>query len=180
MKYFFIIFLLLFTLKSDINFFNYFNFKWHSSITLKKSLIKLYPGDILIKKKEFKYLEWFGHCGIVTKNYDIAEIISPTSTLRYANINLWANEGRSIIVLRPINSLSSEFYNTLFNNIEQSRGKKYGFVLKNSNSKFYCSQFVWSMYHSASGILDLDSDDGITVWPYDILFSAELIAVNLD
>jgi uncharacterized protein YycO len=179
LKYIFISIFFIFALKSDINFFNFYNFKWSSSIVLKKSVLKLKPGDILIKKKELKYLEWFGHCGIVTKNYDIAEIISPFSTLKYTHLNVWADEGSSIIVLRPKRTLSPEFYILLFNTIENSRGKKYGLVSKKSKDKFYCSQFIWSMYNLSSDNFDLDFDSGLTVWPYDILFSNELIAVNL-
>lgn len=180
MKYIIIYIFFIFLLKSDINFFNFFDFKWNHSIILKSSISKLKPGDILIKKKELKYLEWFGHCGIITKDYKIAEIISPFSTLRYANINVWADEGRFFIVLRPNRNFSYKFYNILFNNIKKSHGKKYGFVSKNSTDKFYCSQFVWSMYNCSSIDLDFDSDSGLTVWPYDILFSNELNFVNLN
>ena len=96
-------------LKSDLNIFNFLNLNWTPSIFLKTSFDKLHPGDILVKKKELKYLEWFGHCGVITKEKNVAEIISPFSALKYSKIDLWAYENRSVIVLRLNNKSNSVF-----------------------------------------------------------------------
>lgn len=180
MKYLFITVFFLFFLKSDISIFTLFAVKWQPSIILKNNFSKLKPGDILIKKKELKFLEWFGHCGIVTKEKKIAEIVSPVSVLRHADINVWALEGRSVIVLRLKNGVSSEFLDKISVTMNKSKGKKYGFVFKNSNSSFYCSQFIWYVFHNTINKYNLDFDDGPSVWPYDILFSDDVYIIDLD
>ncbi len=179
MRYILLYIILVFMLKSDLNIFNFLNLNWTPSIFLKTSFDKLHPGDILVKKKELKYLEWFGHCGVITKEKNVAEIISPFSALKYSKIDLWAYENRSVIVLRLNNKTNSDFYHSLSVNIDENIGKKYGFVPKNSNSKFYCSQFIWYIFNKTKYSYNLDSDNGLTVWPYDFLFSNQVSVVNL-
>ncbi len=180
-KYFFI-FLFLSALYGDNTIFITKQIIFYPSIFLKYNLTLLKPGDILIKKKEPKMLEWFGHCGVVTQNYTVAEFPKIGAGFKNNPISNWYNEGRYVAVLR-FSFLSPVFLNNIYQNINSAKSKPYGFSHKESNSFYYCSQFIWKIFNiktEDAKIINLDSDSGITVWPYDILFSDELFQVKLN
>ena len=177
---YFSIFLFLSALYGDNTVFTTRQIIFYPSIFLKYNFKLLKPGDIIIKKKEPKMLEWFGHCGVLTQNYTVAEFPKIGVGFKNSPISNWYNEGRYVAVLRPY-SLSPIFLKSIYNNIESAKSKPYGFSHKGSDSFFYCSQFIWKIFNiktENSKIVNLDSDSGITVWPYDILFSDELFQVK--
>lgn len=173
--------ILLLSLSGDRSIFRYNKIKFYKSILLKNNIQKLLPGDILIKKKEAAYLEWFGHCGIVTNNYTVAEFPKIGVGFKLSPLSNWYNENRYIAVLR-LKNITFKEKAIIFSNIRSTLDKKYSFLPKNSENGYYCSSFIWKMFHfnrEKSILLDLDSDSGFSVWPYDILFSNELIQIPL-
>ena len=96
----------------------------------------------------------------------------------------WLAEERNIMVLR-YKGFDKDFEDAFLKNMDELKWKKYLVSLNKKNEEhLYCSQFVWySFYRTAQelgGKLDLDSDRGLLVLPYDFIYSDELVEVNFD
>lgn len=156
--------------------------KWNSPAIIKNNFSKLIPGDILIKKKGFGFLEYFGHCGILTEDNYIAEYPKIGYGLIFTPLEYWADGERKILVLRMKES-SPEFISELLYQIYTDNEKPYKlFISKTNDSGYYCSQFIWNMYYKTSKKLektiDLDGDGGIIVFPYDFYSSKQLTTLD--
>jgi uncharacterized protein YycO len=176
-KLFFILILIIFPACSSIP-----NSSWHTPLKIRQNSTALKSGDILLKKKDYGFLEWFGHCGIFTSNFLIAEFPKLGTGMHLLTLSDWAVGNREIIVLRLKNS-SDEFSYALIENILQASDKKYKLVFnKKDNSGYYCSQFIWEIYYKTAlqlGLnIDIDSDKGFAVFPYDFYGSSFLEEVE--
>lgn len=144
---------------------------WKSPSKLKENSYILETGDILIKKKDTGFLEWFGHCAIYVDNFTVAEFPKLGTGMHIFHISDWARGKRKIVVLR-FPDLSPEFKSALIENILKASDKNYKLVLnKKDDSGYYCSQFIWEIYYKTACQfnlnIDLDSDKGLVVFPYD-------------
>ena len=98
------------------------------------------------------------------------------------DIEYWLEEGRDILVLR-YKDMNDEFKKRLVKNMEKYFGKYYKIHFNKLNTDgFYCSQYIWYIYYITAqemGFeLDLDSDGGSFVLPYDFINSPYLEIVN--
>ena len=155
---------------------------WKTPSEIKKNCFSFKSGDILIKQKDFGFLEWFGHCGILVDDCIVADFPKLGTGMHMFHINDWAAKERKIIVLRLINC-TPEFKSELIKNIFKASDKNYKLVLnKKDNSGYYCSQFIWEIYYSTAKQfnlnLDIDRDKGFIVFPYDFYNSKYLEEVT--
>lgn len=75
------------------------------------------------------------------------------------------------------------FRKKLIENIDKYSNKKYKIVFnKKNNDNFYCSQFIWYVYYKTAAelgfYLDLDSNKGLFIFPYDFINSQYLKIIN--
>ncbi len=188
----------LFTLNRRINFLVIFiiilgmgctrlpeNRKWYSSEHLIQNLDKLKVGDIVVKDKRLKDARaWFGHAALMVNKKLIGDY--PKIGVGYYEIGAkyWLAEERNVMVLR-YKGFDEKFREAFLRNLEDLKWKKYLVSLDKKNEEhLYCSQFVWyTFYRTAKELgknLDIDSDGGILVLPYDFIYSDELVQVDLD
>lgn len=158
--------------------------EWNSAKDVRLTLRKLQTGDIIVKNKKLDPLSWYGHAAIMIDDENIGDY--PKIGVGYYEIDAysWLYEKRDVIVLRYKN-FDERFKNKLLENIEKYKDRGYWIGLdKRSDRRFYCSQFVWFLYWKTAEDLgyelDLDSDGGILVMPYDFLGSEELVQVPFD
>ena len=79
--------------------------------------------------------------------------------------------------------MNDEFKKRLIKNMDKYFGKNYKISSDRENTDgFYCSQYIWYVYHITAkemGFeLDLDSDGGSYVLPYDFINSPYFEIVN--
>lgn len=92
--------------------------------------------------------------------------------------------GMMVSVFR-LKNIDDNFKNALFKEIDKTTTKTYGLTFnKNFDKRLYCSQFVYLVFKRA-GIdvgrdVDLDSNGGKVVLPFDIMRSPLLENVDLD
>lgn len=158
--------------------------KWNTPQVIRKNSFLLEPGDILIKKKGAGFLEYFGHCGIVVNNFYIAEFPKVGYGMIFTPIENWLSGKRKVVVLRMKTS-SPELKRELAEEIMVDSDKPYKlFINKKKDNGFYCSQFIWNIYYSSSSYtgsaVDLDSNGGFFVFPYDFWASDYLKEVQFD
>lgn len=112
-----------------------------------------------------------GHSGIMrTRNLivDYPKFGASSFTL---NIEDWLEEDRNFIVMRYVD-MDETFRQKLLENIDSTFGKKYRITF---DSQFKCflisSQYIWYLYYitakELNRDLDIDSDKGFFVFPYD-------------
>lgn len=188
----------LFTLNKKINYIAVFlvvllvgctklpsNRKWYSSDVVVKNIDKLRVGDIVVKNKMFKDVRaWFGHAAIIVDDSIIGDY--PKIGVGYYEIDAryWLAEERNVMVLR-YRGFDEEFEKAFLRNLEDLKWKKYLVSLNKKNEEhLYCSQFVWyTFYRTAKELgreLDLDSNGGFLVLPYDFIDSDDLVEINFD
>lgn len=155
---------------------------WGSSEIL--NVVNLQTGDIIIKEKEFNLFGIYGHSGIMRDGNILVDYPQYGSGINIFEIQDWIEKNRKIIVLRYI-GMNEVFRQKLAEKIDYyiKSNKKYGISLnKNTDKKFYCSQFIWYLYYKTAKELgfqlDIDSDRGFLVFPYDFINSKELKIVN--
>ncbi|MGM0509287.1 MAG: YiiX/YebB-like N1pC/P60 family cysteine hydrolase [Fusobacteriota bacterium] len=157
---------------------------WQDPKLLPKNKSKLQVGDIIIKRKGDRFLELFGHSGIVTENNLVAEVPKMGVGFIYTSLSHWENSPRDIMVFR-LKDVSQEFKDILLSEIEKAHDKPYRIVFnKKSDHGYYCSQFVWNVYYKTSlnfkKEIDLNSDGGLFVFPYDMIDSKYLEQIFLE
>jgi len=159
------------------------NRQWGSAEELRMNLTTLQTGDILVKNRKWDPLSWYGHAAIMVDEKNIGDY--PKIGVGYYEIDSysWLYERRDVIILRYKN-FDERFKKKLLENIEIYKDRGYWIGLnKRSDKRFYCSQFVWYIYwRTAKDLgydLDLDSNGGIIVGPYDFLGSGELEQVYI-
>lgn len=170
-----IFFLILFTGCSSVH-----ANKWKSPSDILN--LNLQPGDIIVKEKELTPKGVFGHAAIMKTSYIISDY--PMLGEKYYELGLasWIEDDRDMIVLR-LKNVNEDFKNKLIFNMELYSNFYYKISLnKKDNSGFYCSQYAWFVYYITAKEfninLDLDSDGGFFVFPYDFLNSSYLEVVK--
>lgn len=158
--------------------------QWQEAKHVGRRWEKLRTGDIIIKDKRGNPLTWFGHAAIVIEDGNIGDY--PKIGVNYYEIDSysWLYEKRGVVILR-YRYYDERFQIKIMENLEKYNKGKYRIHLdKRSNKNFYCSQFVWIVYYMTAKELgyelDIDSDGGKLVTPYDILYSSDLEQVYIE
>ena len=160
------------------------SYKWYPVTELIEKANKLKTGDILVLSKQHTILQSQGHVAVINENMKIVEF--PSFSIGYAEspIFAWYDEKRMVSVFR-LKNIDDNFKNALFKEIDRTTTKTYGLTFnKNFDKRLYCSQFVYLVFKRA-GIdvgrdVDLDSNGGKVVLPFDIMRSPLLENVDLD
>lgn len=138
-------------------------------------------GDILIKEKSNKWLTYWGHSSIIISENLVGDF--PKLGKKYYEISLqeWLSDNRKVLVLRYKN-INKKIQNEILKNIEKYKDKQYWISSKKSEESFYCSKFIWFVYKKSSEKenLDLDSNKGILVFPYDFIESDDLEIIEIN
>ncbi|MDP0492833.1 MAG: hypothetical protein Q7K48_00745, partial [Fusobacterium sp. JB021] len=100
------------------------------------------------------------------------------------NIEEWTKDNRDILVLRYKN-INEKFQKELLKDLNNFKDKYYKLNLNKKNTEgFYCSQIIWYLYRDVSiknnHKIDLDSNKGIIIFPYDFIQSKELKKVKIN
>ena len=155
-------------------------YKWHNTEEAIKSSQKFQTGDIIIKDKLFKDpITWLGHAAVIVSPGTIGDFPILGHEYYTAPVNWWLNEpDRKVIVLR-YKEFNKEFEKQFLKNVKKYGNGSYNISFsKKSDKNFYCSKFVWFLYYKTAQDLgyelDLDSDKGLIVFPYDFLNSEYL------
>lgn len=141
-------------------------------------VLPLEAGDIIIKEKTINPIGMFGHVAIMKNDRTIVDYPKFGNKSYTIDINYWLEKGRDILVLR-YKDMNDEFKKRLIKNMEKYFGKNYKISSDRLNTDgFYCSQYIWYVYYITAqemGFdLDLDSDGGAFVLPYDFIDSPYL------
>lgn len=155
---------------------------WQPIESLALNWDKIQVGDIIIKNKTLRPLEWYGHIGVVVSPYTVADYPHPLTGYNEYFYRNWLNERREVIVLRYI-GFNEEFQEEFLNIAQRLKNQKYLVTLnKNSSDVTYCSKYVWHLFKKTGKMfhmnLDLDVDGGLLVFPYDFLIHPELEVVK--
>ncbi|MCI7222729.1 YiiX/YebB-like N1pC/P60 family cysteine hydrolase [Fusobacterium sp.] len=167
-----IIYILIFTSCTSLN------KKVWTKINKKEIILNLEPGDIIIKEKTLSPLGIFGHSAIMKTERIVFDYPKLGQTSYEIDINYWLEKNRDIIVLR-YKKMNEKFREKLLENMEKFSKMNYKIVFnKRDNTEFYCSHFIWYIYYQTAKdlgfVLDIDSDKGLIVFPYDFINSNEL------
>ncbi len=141
---------------------------------------KLQTGDILITPKYFTDpLGWYGHSALMISDNRVGEY--PKFGVGYSEVNIhrWLAQRKKVAVLR-YTKLTPAFKAQFLKNLKNINHKDYGISLNKKNSDyFYCSSYVWYTYYKTAldlgYALNLDSDNGYFVMPYDILAASSTL-----
>lgn len=157
------------------------NFTW-KKLEGSVIILPLEPGDIIIKEKTINPIGMFGHVAIMKNDRIIVDYPKFGNKSYTIDIDYWLEKGRDILVLR-YKDMNDEFKKRLVKNMEKYFGKNYKISSDKQNTDgFYCSQYIWYIYYITAqemGFeLDLDSDGGNFVFPYDFINSPYLEIIN--
>lgn len=150
--------------------------QWQNSNKTGFDTELLEPGDILIIQKDLSNpLAWFGHSALVMEDGMLGEYPRVGFGFFKREIYSWLErrtQGKQFSVLR-FKNMSPDFEKALMENIIKYANKDYIIASKTSDEGFYCSQFIWFLYYKTAldmgYSLDIDSDSGFVVTPYDLL-----------
>lgn len=159
------------------------NLKFEKSSDVVFNGRNLKIGDILIKRKGVDILSWFGHSGIIVSENMVGDIPKLGEKYYETNIEEWTKDNRDVIILRYKN-IDEKFQKELLKDLNNYKNKYYKLNFNKNNTKgFYCSQIIWYLYKDVSiknnNEIDLDSDRGIIVFPYDFIGSHQLKKVKI-
>ena len=151
---------------------------WQDIKVVRDGRRKLEIGDIIIKDKIAKDpLSWYGHVAMVVKKDTIGDY--PKLGVGYYEIDTysWLYEDRSVMVLR-YKKFNEKFKKVFEKNLKKHTDKGYFISGKKNTNSFYCSKYVWYIYHITAKELgydlNLDSDGGFMIFPYDLIGVKEL------
>lgn len=157
------------------------NKKW---IKINKPYIylDLRPGDIVIKERKISPLKIFGHVGIMKTNRIIVEYPKLGEIGYEIDIASWLEKDRDILILRYKN-MNKHFQKKLIKNIKSYERKPYKLFFKKGELEgFYCSEYIWYMYKitgfQEKKAINIDSDKGKIIFPYDFINSDFLKQIN--
>ena len=141
-------------------------------------VLPLEAGDIIIKEKTVNPIGMFGHVAIMKDDRTVVDYPKFGNKSYTIDISYWLEKGRDILVLR-YKDMNEEFKKRLIKNMDKYFGKNYKISSDRLNTDgFYCSQYIWYIYYVTAkemGLeLDLDSDGGNYVLPYDFIDSPYL------
>ena len=152
--------------------------EWQDIKRVRYRTEKLKVGDIIVKNKIAKDpLGWYGHAAMVVKKDIMGDY--PQLGMGYYEIDTysWLYEDRKVMVLR-YKHFDEKFKNLFVKNLKKYTNKGYFISGRKDTDSFYCSKYVWYIYYITAKELgydlDLDSDDGFMVFPYDFIGSKEL------
>lgn len=159
------------------------NSSW-TKINKRELFLDLKPGDILIKEKEFTIYGVFGHAALMKNNRYLIDYPMIGETSYEVPITYWLERNRDIIILR-YKYMTEKFLNRLLINIDKYQGYPYSLTFnKKKSNGFYCSQYIWFVYYITAKELgfhlDLDSNDGFLILPYDFYNSKYLINIKTE
>ena len=125
----------------------------------------------------------WGHSSVLNKEKNIVEF--PSYSIGYSESPIFTlqTSDRKIAIFR-LKDIDDNFKKALFEEIDKTVTKPYGLTFdKNFDKRLYCSQFVYLVFKKA-GItvnreIDLDSDGGLWVMPFDIMDSPLLENISL-
>ena len=145
-------------------------------------VLPLEAGDIIIKEKTVNPIGMFGHVAIMKDDRTVVDYPKFGNKSYTIDVSYWLEKGRDILVLR-YKDMNDEFKKRLIKNMDKYFGKNYKISSDRENTDgFYCSQYIWYVYHITAkemGFeLDLDSDGGSYVLPYDFINSPYFEIVN--
>lgn len=145
-------------------------------------ILPLETGDIVIKEKTASPIGIFGHAAIMKNDSTIVDYPKLCNKSYTIDISYWLEKGRNILVLR-YKYMNDEFKKKLVKNMEKYFGKNYKISFNKLNTEgFYCSQYIWYVYYITAkemGFeLDLDSNGGNFIFPYDFINSPYLKIIN--
>ena len=153
---------------------------WQDATEVAMNSFKLKTGDIIVKNKLWNEpISWGGHCGVMINNFEIGDY--PKIGINFYSLPSydWLMErGRKVVVLRydKFNDKFKKYFEK--NAIEYSKGTYLLTLNKFSTNHFYCSKYVWFLYYKTGQDmgynLNIDSDGGYIIFPYDFLNSKEL------
>ena len=158
-------------------------YKWYQPEEVISKVDQLQPGDILILSKEPTIRSMWGHSAILNEEKKIVEFPSYSAGYSESPIYSWRAINRQVSVMR-LKNIDDDFRSALFKEIDKTLTKPYGITFnKTFDKRLYCSQFVYLVFKKA-GIdvgrnVDLDSNGGGMVMPFDILESPLLENIDL-
>ena len=159
-------------------------YKWYQPEEVISKVDQLQPGDILILSKEPTIRSMWGHSAILNEEKKIVEFPSYSAGYSESPIYAWSKLKRKIAIFR-LKNIDDKFRSALFNEIDKTVTKPYGLTFdKNFDKRLYCSQFVYLVFkHAGKNTgrdVDLDSDGGGWVMPFDIMESPLLENIVLE
>jgi len=159
-------------------------YKWYQPEEVISTVDQLQPGDILILSKEPTIRSMWGHSAILNEEKKIVEFPSYSAGYSESPIYAWSKLKRKIAIFR-LKNIDDKFRSALFNEIDKTVTKPYGLTFdKNFDKRLYCSQFVYLVFKNAGKNtgrnVDLDSDGGGWVMPFDIMESPLLENIVLE
>jgi len=146
--------------------------------------VQLQPGDVLILSKEPTIRSMWGHSAVLNEEKKIVEFPSYSAGYSESPIYSWSKLKRKIAIFR-LKNIDDEFKSALFKEIDKTVTKPYGLTFdKNFDKRLYCSQFIYLIFKNAGKQVgrnvDLDSDGGGWVMPFDIMESPLLENIVLE
>ena len=149
-------------------------YKWYTPDEVISKVDQLQPGDILI----------LSNIAVLNEEKKIVEFPSYSAGYSESPIYVWSKLKRKISIFR-LKNIDDKFKNALFKEIDKTVTKPYGLTFdKDFDKRLYCSQFVYLVFKNAGKVtgrdVDLDSDGGGWVMPFDIMESPLLENIVLD
>ena len=159
-------------------------YKWYTPDEVISKVNQLQPGDILILSKESTIRSMWGHSAVLNEEKKIVEFPSYSAGYSESPIYVGSKLKRKISIFR-LKNIDDKFKNALFKEIDKTVTKPYGLTFdKDFDKRLYCSQFVYLVFKNAGKVtgrdVDLDSDGGGWVMPFDIMESPLLENIVLD
>lgn len=150
-------------------------YTWYSPKEVIEKSHQLQPGDILILSKNSNLRSMWGHSAILNEDKKIVEFPSYSTGYSESPLFTWLNLDRKIAIFR-LKDIDDNFKSILFDEMNKTIRKPYGLTFdKNFDKRLYCSQFVYLVFKNAGNrvgrVIDLDSDGGGWVMPFDIMES---------
>jgi uncharacterized protein YycO len=156
--------------------------EWQDISTLRDKRDKFEIGDIIIEEKVLTKLgSELGHSAIIVKKDFVGDYTKTNSGYFEEWTYSWLYEDRKAMVLR-YKKFDKKFQKVFEKNIKKYATKEYGAISgKDSDTSFYCSKYVWFIFFITAKELgyelDLDSDGGYLVLPYDFIESEDLVQI---
>lgn len=159
-------------------------YTWYTAKEIVDKASQLQPGDILILSKGATMRSMWGHSAVLNKDKKIVEFPSYSAGYSESPIYSWSMLKRKISVFR-LKNIDDNFKEVLFDEIDKTITKPYGLTFdKDFDKRLYCSQFIYIIFKNAGNrtnrTIDLDSDGGGWVMPFDIMESPLLENVILE
>jgi len=126
----------------------------------------------------------WGHSAVLNEEKKIVEFPSYSAGYSESPIYSWSKLKRKISIFR-LKNIDDKFKTALFKEIDKTVTKPYGLTFdKDFDKRLYCSQFIYLIFKNAGKDtgrdVDLDSDGGGWVMPFDIMESPLLENIILE